>query len=53
MESKLLFIMKNLYECFKKRDCLSVSVNPLVITENDQFIAANCKVVLDPNALYR
>jgi succinyl-CoA synthetase beta subunit len=53
MISKLFFTLKNMYECFKQKDCLFVSANPLLITHDDQFVAANSKIIIDPNALYR
>ena len=30
--SRASFMIKNLYECFLQRDCLTVAINPLVLT---------------------
>ena len=51
--SRLSFLIKNLYECFLQRDCLTVVINPLVITPKRKFIAANTLIRLDSDAMYR
>jgi succinyl-CoA synthetase beta subunit len=41
-----------LYAAFQKNDCLLAEVNPLLVTA-DGVLAADAKIVLDENALYR
>jgi succinyl-CoA synthetase beta subunit len=46
------FITK-LYNAYEKMDCSMLEVNPLVVTESDEFIALDAKVNFDDNALFR
>jgi len=41
-----------LYAAFQRNDCLLAEVNPLLVTA-DGVVAADAKIVLDENALYR
>ena len=52
-ESSLAFKLKNLYECFKQRDLLQLTVNPLMMTKSEKFVAANVSILMDPYATYR
>lgn len=52
-QSRISFMIKNLYEMFLQRDCLAVTINPLVVTPERKFIAANTFIRLDPDSLYR
>ena len=47
--SKILF---NLYRLFKEKDAELVEINPLVLS-GDRIIAADAKVTIDDDALYR
>jgi succinyl-CoA synthetase beta subunit len=38
---------------FFEKDCSLVEVNPFILTNNNTFVAADAKIVLDDNALYR
>jgi succinyl-CoA synthetase beta subunit len=38
---------------FREKDCSLVEINPLAVTAQGQLIAADAKVVLDDNALFR
>ena len=49
----MLYIVKNLWECFVQRDAKTIEVNPLVLTKQGEFKAANSKVFIDDDALYR
>lgn len=42
-----------IYECFMARDCDMVEINPLVLTKDGQVLAADSKVTIDSNALFR
>ena len=52
-QSTVSFMVKNLYECFVQRDCTEIQINPLVITPQRKFVAANTFIHLDEEALYR
>eukprot|EP00354_Favella_ehrenbergii_P003523 CAMPEP_0170471290 /NCGR_PEP_ID=MMETSP0123-20130129/13542_1 /TAXON_ID=182087 /ORGANISM="Favella ehrenbergii, Strain Fehren 1" /LENGTH=191 /DNA_ID=CAMNT_0010738855 /DNA_START=441 /DNA_END=1016 /DNA_ORIENTATION=- len=52
-ESKLAFLIKNCYECFVQRDCFDLLINPLVWTKCHKFRAANPRMEIDENSLYR
>jgi len=41
-----------LYEIYKDQEAFLVEVNPLVITQEDKVIAADCKIIIDPVASY-
>ncbi|MBE1237758.1 ADP-forming succinate--CoA ligase subunit beta [Phaeovibrio sulfidiphilus] len=43
----------SLYECFVASDCAMLEINPLVVTGDGQILPLDCKMGLDPNALYR
>ena len=51
-KSFLTFIEK-LYHAYEDMDCSMLEVNPLVATEDGEFIALDAKVNFDDNALYR
>ncbi len=42
-----------LYATFQKCDCKVAEINPLIVTTDGAIVAADAKVVLDDNALYR
>ncbi|MBM3680440.1 MAG: ADP-forming succinate--CoA ligase subunit beta [Actinobacteria bacterium] len=46
-------LLAALYGVFADRDAMLVEVNPLVRLEDDTFLAADAKVTIDDNALYR
>lgn len=52
-QSTLCFLIKNLYECFKQRDCSIIQLSPLVLTHDNKFRAANTIIHIDGDALYR
>ena len=52
-DSKLAFLIKNCYELFVQRDCHEVLINPLVWTKEGHFRAANPRIHIDDNSLYR
>lgn len=51
--SQLVFLMKSLYDCFMKKDCDLVEINPLITTKDGQVMAADSKVTVDSNASFR
>lgn len=46
-------ILMDLYELFKKYDMELIEINPLMVTKEGNMIAADGKVSLDDNGLYR
>ena len=46
-------IITKLYHLFKKYDAKLVEINPLVLTADDQLIAADARVSLDDDATFR
>ncbi|MFH1372984.1 MAG: succinate--CoA ligase subunit beta [bacterium] len=46
-------IIVNLYNMFRKYDAKLVEINPLVLTADDQLIAADSRVSLDDDAVFR
>jgi len=46
-------ILKNLYKLFIDNDCSMIEINPLVLTADDQIVAADAKIIFDVNALFR
>lgn len=45
--------IKNLYRLFIEYDCSLAEINPLVITDNKEIIAADAKINIDDNSLFR
>lgn len=50
---ELTGFMKKLYLAYEKYDCSLAEINPLVATKEGAFIAADAKINLDDNALFR
>lgn len=46
-------VFSQIYDCFMKRDCDMVEINPLVLTKDDKVLAADSKITIDSNALFR
>ena len=40
-QSKLMFLFRNLYECFIQRDCQDITISPLVLTKEGKFRAVS------------
>lgn len=51
-KSFIKFIGK-LEKAYNALDCSMLEINPLVVTGDDEFIALDCKMNFDDNALYR
>jgi succinyl-CoA synthetase beta subunit len=52
-KSQLVWLMKNLYDCFMKNDCDMIEINPLITTKDGKVLAADSKVTIDDNAAFR
>lgn len=48
---EIIPIAKRLFDLVKKENALLAEINPLVITDKREFIAADAKIILDDNAL--
>ncbi len=46
-------VMKNLYDLYRKYDCKLVEVNPLVITDEGKCVAADARIDIDDDAVFR
>jgi succinyl-CoA synthetase beta subunit len=53
LEKGLADVWSKLYATFQKYDCKVAEINPLIVTTDGEPIAADAKVVLDDNALFR
>jgi len=51
-KSFVKFIVK-LEKAYNELDCSMLEINPLVVTEDEEFIALDCKMNFDDNAIYR
>ena len=50
---KFSYFMRSLYNAFISKDASQIEINPLVETENGDFLALDAKLNFDSNALYR
>jgi succinyl-CoA synthetase beta subunit len=46
-------VMSNLYAVFEKYDCTLAEINPLVVTSDGRVLAADAKLGIDDDALFR
>jgi len=46
-------VLCRLYQLFVKSDAILAEINPLIVTENEEVVAADAKVVVDDAALFR
>jgi succinyl-CoA synthetase beta subunit len=53
LEAKLADAVSKLYATYQRFDCKVAEINPLMITKGKKVVAADAKIVLDDNALYR
>lgn len=51
--NEVVKLIMNLYKLFIDKDAMSVEINPLVITKEDNVIALDAKMNFDENGLYR
>ena len=52
-EKKIIEIAAKLFRLFSDYDAVLAEINPLVLTKKGKFVAADAKLVLDDNAVYR
>jgi len=46
-------LVLDLYDAFKQNDATLLEINPLVLTNNDELVCADCKMELDDAASFR
>lgn len=51
--SQIASLMEKILRIFFDYDALTVEINPLVITDDNDIIAADAKIIIDDSALYR
>jgi succinyl-CoA synthetase beta subunit len=51
--NKAVAFMSGLYKAFVDSDCSLAEINPLVLTQQGDLLALDCKMGFDDNALYR
>ena len=51
--SPFVKLVKRLERLFNDKDALLLEINPLVVTEDGDFLALDCKIGFDDNALFR
>lgn len=50
---KVSRVLLSLWNCFRDYDCRLAEINPLVETEDGEYVAADAKIILDEQALFR
>lgn len=53
MVASISGIACKLYDVFKRNDASTVEVNPLVLTKDGKIVAADCRVTVDDNSIFR
>jgi succinyl-CoA synthetase beta subunit len=51
--SQLAPFLKKLYQAYVENDANLAEINPLIVTTDGTFVAGDCKMTIDDNALYR
>jgi len=46
-------VLFKLFKAFQKKDCRTLEINPLVLTRDGKVLAADCRMAVDDQALYR
>jgi succinyl-CoA synthetase beta subunit len=48
-----VFLFKHLYDCFIEKDADLIEINPLALLKDGTIVAADSKVTIDDNAVFR
>jgi malate-CoA ligase subunit beta len=51
--SPFVRILKAFYRCFRDKDSTQAEINPLVVTDDGDLLALDCKMTFDDNSLFR
>jgi succinyl-CoA synthetase beta subunit len=46
-------LLKRIYRLFRDKDAVQLEINPLVVTEEGDLLALDCKMAFDDNSLFR
>ncbi len=46
-------MFKHIFDCFVEKDCDLIEINPLVVTSDGSVLAADSKITIDDNAVFR
>ncbi len=46
-------VISGLYEVFRRYDCRTIEINPLVMTRGGKIVAADCRAAIDDSSVYR
>ena len=52
-KSQVVFLFKHLYDCFIEKDADMIEINPLALLKDGSVIAADSKITIDDNSLFR
>ena len=52
-KNHLVWLMKSVYDCFMEKDCDMIEINPLITTKDGKLMAADSKITIDDNAVFR
>lgn len=52
-KSQVVFLFKHLYDLFIEKDADLIEINPLTLLKDGSIVAADAKVTIDDNALFR
>lgn len=52
-KSQVAFLLKHIFDCFVEKDCDMIEINPLVLTSCGKVLAADSKITIDDNAVFR
>ena len=53
IQTKIAGVLVKLYETARTYEARSAEINPIVITEDDEVIAADCRITIDDYAVFR
>jgi len=53
LQNQLRLIIKKLFLLMQEKDATLVEINPILVTPQNKLIAADSKIIIDDNALYR
>jgi len=51
--NEMVYFITNLYNAYEKTDASLIEINPVVKTSDERIIAADAKIVLDDNSIFR
>jgi succinyl-CoA synthetase beta subunit len=53
VRARLTHVLDDLYKLFVKYDAQAIEVNPLVLTRDGEIFAADCRITIDDNSVFR